>query len=339
MSQIICSTSFYSVGCTFMDWSINYIHGKSRMLNKNLGWIDIVNNPLEKTNAHGHKKNHPSGWDNTINCVEFLQQNSDFATLYPFPMTIGDAACKLQKDINNLSNADNTEIFNLIYQDYHNMIKWLGCHTKTVFVAADKSWPLFHTVENRAMEKLLHINKTPQSVQELRNSKDLIFFRDSTQQWSQLNLNDIWDLRERLALDTRPFDLYPENVDFSFDHFWIESKDWYFNGHKKIKQIMNWLDLTVCQDRYEHWLPVYRQWQDVQLQALEFQFNYQHIVDCVLHGWSFPIDLTFDQEVVIQHCLIYQHNLNLKTWQLTKFPNNTQDLHKLLEHNTHPLTH
>ena len=32
--------------------------------------------------------------------------------------------------------------------------------------------------------------------------------------------------------------------------------------------------------------------------------------------------------------IIYKHNLGLKTWQLEKFPANTQDLHTLLESNT-----
>jgi hypothetical protein len=70
---------------------------------------------------------------------------------------------------------------------------------------------------------------------------------------------------------------------------------------------------------------------------LQFEYNYKHIVESIVNNWSYPIDLTFDQEIVIQHCLIYHYGLNLKTWQLEKFPNNTQDLHKLLEPNIHPL--
>ena len=42
------------------------------------------------------------------------------------------------------------------------------------------------------------------------------------------------------------------------------------------------------------------------------------------------------QEAIVQHILIYKYNLNLKNWQLKKFPDNTQDLHKLLETNIHP---
>ena len=101
---------------------------------------------------------------------------------------------------------------------------------------------------------------------------------------------------------------------------------------------MNWVELPIDNDRYNQWVPIYEDWQQIQMNSLRFQYNYKHIVDCVVNNWSYNIDLTFDQEVVIQHLLIYQHNLNLKTWQLKKFPGNTKDLHLLLEPNIHPLT-
>ena len=44
--------------------------------------------------------------------------------------------------------------------------------------------------------------------------------------------------------------------------------------------------------------------------------------------------LNIAQEAAIQHVMLYKYNLNFKIWQLEKFPNNTQDLHKLLEPNT-----
>ena len=48
------------------------------------------------------------------------------------------------------------------------------------------------------------------------------------------------------------------------------------------------------------------------------------VFDAIVHNWYYEIDnLTFEQEVIIQHCLIYQHGLNLKTRQLEKFPSNT----------------
>jgi hypothetical protein len=49
----------------------------------------------------------------------------------------------------------------------------------------------------------------------------------------------------------------------------------------------------------------------------------------------FNLDLM--QEACIQHHLIYNYNLNFKTWQLEKF-SDTKQLHSLLELNTHQIT-
>ena len=101
---------------------------------------------------------------------------------------------------------------------------------------------------------------------------------------------------------------------------------------------MDFCELPIDQARLDSWLVVYREWQQLQLNILEFTFNYQHIVDAIVNNWYYKLDnLTFEQEIVIQHCLIYQHGLNLQTWQLEKFPDNTQQLHRLLEPNTHKI--
>jgi len=49
-------------------------------------------------------------------------------------------------------------------------------------------------------------------------------------------------------------------------------------------------------------------------------------------------ELNLNQEASIQHVLIYKYDLNLKTWGLEKFPNNTKKLHELLEPNIHKIT-
>ena len=88
--------------------------------------------------------------------------------------------------------------------------------------------------------------------------------------------------------------------------------------------------------RFNQWLPIYQQWASRQLKILDFCHEVSHIIDSIVNNWDYQLgDLSFEQEVVIQHYLIYKHNLNLKTWQLEKFPSNTKDLHKLLETNTH----
>jgi len=63
------------------------------------------------------------------------------------------------------------------------------------------------------------------------------------------------------------------------------------------------------------------------------------IVNAIVHNHYYLIPpMTLVYEAAVQHCLIYQHGLNLKTWNLQQFPSNAQDLHKLLEPNFHSIT-
>ena len=73
MKKLVCCTSNYSVGCTFLDWSIHFLSGQDKFfsVDKNT-WIDLINNPLNILNAHGHQKNHPSGFDSTKKFVEIF---------------------------------------------------------------------------------------------------------------------------------------------------------------------------------------------------------------------------------------------------------------------------
>ena len=99
---------------------------------------------------------------------------------------------------------------------------------------------------------------------------------------------------------------------------------------------MKYLDLDIVPERLSAWIPVYRRWQSIQSRSLKFAINLPYIIDAIVNNWYYELDdLSFEQEVIIQHFLIYKHNLNLKTWKLSKFPDNTQQLHDLLEANIH----
>jgi hypothetical protein len=339
MAKLVCSTSYQSIGCTFLDWSIQYLSGQTQMLNKKLGWIDVSSDPLNSTNAHGHIKNHPDGLVKSQSCAKYLLEHADFATMYPHPLYVSTAAGKLGKDILNMNQSDWQQITEYCHTDYNQMLSSLSAQgAKIIFVRMNKNMPLYHLPSLRAVGKMKQNGHTPTSIEDIRNINDLLFFKDSVETWNNLDLTDIWDIRERTALNIRPFESVDDSIDSSIEHYCMDSSDWWLNGHEKILDIMSWANVVVQQNRFDHWLSVYHHWKSIQLKLLDFQFNYHHIIECILNNKECFIDLTFDQEVVIQHCLIYHHNLNLKTWQLSKFPNNTQDLHKLLEPNIHPVT-
>ena len=124
-------------------------------------------------------------------------------------------------------------------------------------------------------------------------------------------------------------------------HYYINSNDLWFNLNESIYDIFNYIDEAINAERYAKWTKVYSKWQTKQLQLNKFDWYLDHIAEAIVNNWYFnlePFELTLEQEAIIQHVLIYNYGLTIKGWGLVKFPNNTQDLHLLLEPNFHTLT-
>ena len=290
--------------------------------------------PLTQMNSHSHIKNHPAGLAETQRLIKQLQAQNQLTSFYPTPLYIDTVAKKLNFDINSLSAELWQSIHNYQYADYNQMLQMCSSENiKIIFVSINNKVQVYnHTT--RFLERMPFADKPAKSIKEIHSQRDQILYSNNADAWKDV---DIWDVRERQALHKDLISWQQGSVDFNFEHYWVDSRNLWYNGDQEIPKIISWLGLEVNKDRFDSWLPIYRKWQQMQIQTLQFEFNYQHIVDSIVNNWSYDIDLTFEQEVIIQHCLIYQHNLNLKTWQLKKFPNNTKDLHKLLEPNIHPL--
>lgn len=336
--MIVCSTSTHSVGCTFLDWSIHFLAGADKFFSVyDNQWIPLMANPLNKLNAHGHKKNHPHGTDETKKFVHTLQELSDLTSIFPAAIHMDRAAKQLGIDIDHCTADQWQQIFDLQITDYNAMLHMCNAHNvKIIFVSLDDNFVIY-AKQTRSLDRMIDAPRPAKSTEEIQHRLDELFFKDSILAWQQQDMCNIWDIRERWALKTNTLKWKPITVDLKFEHYWIDAQNLWYNGQREIPKIMQWLGLDVDCNRFNSWLPIYQEWQKQQLDTLQFQYNYKHIVDCIVHNWWYPIDLTFDQEVIVQHCLIFNHGLNLKTWQLEKFPNNTQDLHKLLEPNIHPL--
>lgn len=339
MSNKVCVTSWKSLGCTFVDWSIHFLSGQTHCYNASLDqYIDLSQNPITKTNAHGHIKNHPSGYSLSKICLDsFDKQPKDtLCSMYPVQLHLDVAASAIDVSVDQLHNADiNQRVQQFILDDYNQMLKL--CHqtdTKVIFVSHDPRVALYHQF-SRQLDRFTANSQKPTSAQDLVDEIQLLYFKNSIDTWKEMNLTDVWDVRERMALDIRPFDRVSPAIDLQHPHQWVNCLDLWTRTEHTIKNILSYLELNIDTDRLSQWLPICQQWQQKQLAILEFCYNQPHIVDAIVNNWPYRIDLTFEQEVLIQHFLIYQHGLNLKTWQLTKFPSNTQELHKLLEPNIH----
>ena len=341
MSNIICITSIKSLGCTFVDWSVHFLSGQMdhfHLLTDQ--WLPLSSNPLTNINAHNYLKNQPAGIDQTADYIEKFKTLpiDKIFSMYP-QNNFDDAAEKLNISIDSVHVTSNAEkIKRYLNQDYNQVFKLCNDqNVKLVYVASDPTVEMYH-LNIRSLDRFLTRSQQPTTPDDIAQEHQSLFFKHSIDQWNKLNLVNIWDQRERMALDSRPLDKIDNfELDFQYPHLWINCQDLWCRGQTTLLKILNYVGLPVDHSRLQQWQPIYAKWQQRQLEILEFGHNYKHIVDAIVNNWDYEIDLSFEQEVVIQHCLIYQHNLNLKTWQLEKFPRNTKDLHKLLEPNIHSI--
>lgn len=193
----------------------------------------------------------------------------------------------------------------------------------------------------RTLERRLMSATPATSPSELVAEFDEIFFSDSLAKWQSSGLTKIWDIRERMALDMRPMTVpYYQHLTLPFPHLWISCQDLWYDTERTLMRIMSWLQLEVQEHKLGAWRAVAQKWCRIQNDSMKFFRELDQIVHATMQGHYHDIpDLSLKQEAIIQHCLIYQHGMNLKTWQLEKFPSNTVDLHSLLEPNQHPLSY
>lgn len=356
MNNVICVTSNNTVGCTFLDWSLHFLNGRTNYYRVDENqWIPLVDNPVATNgqNAHKHNKNHPEGLSGTVETITNIKKYYNQESLYsffPYPKEIDDVLDEVLEDvwkdqsikiINNFAEEKLAKLFQYQIDDYKNLISY--CHTENVpviYVHSDfKDVGYFWNRRNSTFKPPPGqvVGHLPELVAKFQET----FFDKSIKTWQDLNLNDIWDKRERLALNVRPYDISKFfSVGFSDPDtmHWVNSPDLWHDTDDVLLELMKSLNLDVVDNRLTAWLPIMRTWQRIQTKNLKFYNNLDYLVECIVNGWHFQIDpLTFDQEVIIQHCLIYKYNLNLKTWGLEKFPDNAIKLHKLLEKNIHPV--
>ena len=250
MNNIVCITSPTSVGCTFVDWSIHFLSGKNKFYSvKDSAWIPVSNNPIDKINAHGHKKNHPSGHDRSWEYVRNLEtvSNSELLSFYPIPL-FADYTAKVL-GIKSLAPGLLEEITNYQKTDYTNMIDSFIAHgIKVVYMNINKHNVLY-TQAPRSLDRLFFADNIPKNFTELKSHTQQLFFADSVEYWKRANLTDVWDLREREALCIRPFGTQESMVDveinFTKPYLYIDSESMWYNGKNTIRKIMKFLKLSL----------------------------------------------------------------------------------------------
>jgi hypothetical protein len=328
VKNIVAIHSITPIGGTFLDWSIHYVSGQKNHFNYiNNKWTLLVDNPLDASSAHGHAKNHPSGIQDVKLCLDTFQEDKLYS-FYPYFQEYNFWSNYLGFALDNL-NDNNWKTIEQHQQQELDTIAQVcqRAATKNIEIQLNKRWApylLMNRVEPAWLQKITRY----------KGLSDYTINRSYQQDYNQ------WDLREKLALDIRPFKTPGIKIalDKTLPYYSVSCEDLWFAGTHLIPNLLRWLELPFDKERYHYWATIYQQWQEIQFRSLKFIWQLNDIVDAVINNHYFQLqDLSLMQEAIILHCLIYQHNLNLKAYNLTKFPSNTQLLHQLLEPNHHQL--
>lgn len=317
--SIIAVISDPGVGGHFLNWSILYLSGQSNYYYANNSQlINVPDNPVGKINAHGFVANQPQTLEEfNFTLKNLTSTNTDsFHTIYfhNFKGSTSDKDADTATAIQHLSSLHNTKIILLSTQPKH----------------------VLYTCKY-AKRSLRSTEDTDKYHSEFID----LFFKESKEIWNNLELKEIWDQREFLALNLQPFKvprIQPWSADIS-GYYLLDTFDLFTCFDVTVSKLLKFLELPLDSARWDSWLQVYQQWQTLHKERLLFTWYYDIIIDAILAGQDLDLtrfNLDIIQEAAIQHTLLYKHSLNLKTWQLTKFTN-TQQLHNLLEPNTHTL--
>ena len=331
--NVICFSSRRSVGVTFLLWSYHWLCGHDSYHRIGKGPIAVPLDPSTGLNAHNFDKNIHHGskaWQESISIYQQLANCTPVA-FYGCPLKSSDittASANVEDDIDK----DYAEAVNLITSLVIPLI---------LIVESDSDPYYFSKVRtfDQGQPLIMSAHGVPQYlIDTLDNFFSNTYYKES------INHDDmkIWDLREFMAFNYKHIFLHPKTdykklIDFSQSHLYINSKELWHDGENCIRNIMKYLGEHIDESRWTHWVEVYRRWQTVHLDVLRFGWNLPHVIDAIINNYDYDLkvlELDIVRESIIQGHLI-DRSLNLRTWQLEKFPNNAKDLHDLLE----PLNH
>jgi hypothetical protein len=310
------------IGGTFLTWSVHYLRGDSSyfLVEKNKE-IELTTNPLTDINAHNFIPNQPNhgpdrGLKKLYTMIDQLSKNKSNQVIYMCTFTQS--------------------------QDTKSGVDCLCKHSDRTILISSKNCNLYHIgVKSRAGGDWNDQGQWIEDQEQINNNFIKKYFSDSKKIWQEHNLNDIWDQREFIALnfDQANVEFIEDYVDPSHDVYYLHALE-LFNFESHIQSVFDYLETAIDCQRHDAWIKIYQKWKVIYQSRLLFAWYFDQIIDSILNNRNFDLarfNLDLYQEAMIQRCLIYKHNLNLKTWQLEKFKN-TKQLHNLLEPNLHPIT-
>jgi hypothetical protein len=321
-----------AVGGTFLAWSILRLSGQDHHYHvKSNSTCEVGDNPLTERNAHQFAVNHATSLNELQQCVDTLRPLSQSTTQIVYLHNFERG----QIDI----DSDNKWPFDPVLDQ--KTVDLACTHSDYMIrVRLSSQYHRYHTKwEPRKLRKKWQDASAVNQTADQQNHDFIEFFfgRDYAI-WKSQGLDQIWDLREFLALNMPP--AQPGFSDERFDHcnyYGLEATENWFCLDQAMPDLLKHVGVELVEDRWSSWLSLYRVWSRIHYDRMRFVWAFDRIIQAILNGQNLALDrfdLDLMREAAIQHHLLYHHNLNLRSYGLKKFTN-TQQLHQLLEPNTY----
>jgi len=338
--MIIGIVTDVTAGGTFLTWTLHYLAGHDSYFHAIKGsWCKLTSSPLTKINAHNFNCNQPNGIHNfNIILNELLNTGTDtFHSVYFHQFNNNK---DYNVDLNHLIKIND----DLNQKDTKLAIDKLQENSdKVILLRIKLDDALYYCkYEDRNLGYKLHNEHEKYDNHDDKHQDFLEFyFKESLEKWVKLGLtNNIWDRREFLALNIRPYESHISimpNFDLSKKHYLIDGLDLATNLNYFITDLFDFLDLSIDSSRLDSWSKTYNNWKKKVACRVLFVRYFDDIIKYIISGYYMDLNrfnLDIVQEAAIQHILLYKHSLSIKTWQLEKF-NNTKQINALLEPNTY----
>lgn len=306
-------------GGTFLTWTLHFLAGHSLYYHSQSQQVrQLPINPLTDLNAHNFQPNQP------VDLESFNQIFSDLVSRHCNQDTM--YFHNFWPDLDSTRTAVE-QVFQKVNQ--------------RIVLTTSAQQPLYDCkYQGRVLSYKLSSNIVRnQDWDDQFNDFVDTFYPHDDKNWQSLGLTNIWDKREFLALNLRPFKEISilNALDTSEPYYHLDSRDLWTSFDYAVPDIFDYLGWSIDLHRFDEWQKIYHQWRSKHYDRVRFGWYFEQILEAIIQGHDMDLarfNLDLVREAAIQHALIYRHNLNLKTWGLDRFLN-TRQLHNLLEGNIH----
>ena len=331
---------YHNSGGHFIIWSLYFLTGQQYCISEAGSIVPVVAEfDGDSINFHHQSLLKVSGLDECKSVVNQLQNDSTtppVVNIYLLPKS----SSNIYKDIIDQYGKVTPEHVNMLrtieLDDTVAMLDWIHSNRYPLLFVEYHQSDILNSFYNDRQPLSILENQYVGSLHKKYATWEDLFYKGTAEQFE----NNVWDYREKLSLIIKPFDTvkFAKCLNKKLPHLSYNTDDIWNNFDALIPEMCEFLKVTVVPERLDIWKSIYNEWR-VKHDPY-FSRHFDRIINAIVQGDYMSLtrfNLTFFHEALIQHALITRHNLNFKTWQLTKLPDNTQEIHKLLEPNIHTI--